>query len=232
MIIKVDTINAQRQLIKGFSELSKKKVDLSITRAINSALGKTQTAAIRAVTGRYNLTREEVAKKFFVVKASPASITSMMRGYLKAYNQPFTLAAFNPKEINQGMATITKGGRVTGGRKAIGLRANKKLIKSGVIVEVIRGQQKVLKSAFIALRNKNSAGGFSVSARGKYNRGFQFNNDDANRSLRGIGVASALRTNELNKPLKEYAENEYLRILYKELEKRVKGVGEQHSKYV
>jgi hypothetical protein len=154
----------------------------------------------------------------------------MMRGYLKAYSRPFSLSFFNPVEINEGLVTATKRGRVSKGFKsAKGLRANNQAVKRGIVVEVLRGQKKVLNSAFIALRG--NSGNIRIAARGKYEKGkgFQFKNEGASTSLRGISVASALRSNNINPILKEYAENEYLRILYKELQKRVKSIGEQHA---
>lgn len=232
--IKIDVRDAQAHLLRAFKGLNKNEVYLSIARSINSALMKTQTASVRAITSRYNLTYGQVSDKFRVVRSSPATASSILRGYLKVYNNPFSLSAFNPKEISDGMATLTKRGRISGGRKAIGLRANKKLIKSGVIVEVIRGEQKVLQGAYIAIRNKANNSSFSVSARGKYEggRGFNFKEDGASKSLRGIGVLSAFRSNEIMPIIKEYAENEYLLILSRELRKRVQGVGGQHSKHL
>jgi hypothetical protein len=231
--IRIDVRDAQRMLIRAAAELSAAKVKLSISRAINSALGKTQTLAIRAITARYNLKYGQVAKKLFMVRASPVS---PYRGYLKVYNQPFLLSAFNPREIRHGVATarmsekgnISRRGHFQSKRVA-GLRANKMLVRNGLIVQVIKGQDAVLKSATLAFRQGRTNA--SVSARGQYgNRGFEFDAGQKNKSLRGIGVGSALRSNNVAPMVREYAENEYLLLLSKELRKRIKGIGEQHAR--
>lgn len=237
MIFKLDTRAAERALIKGFSGITQKQVNLSITRAINDALAKTKTAAIRSVTSRYNLSAEQVRDKMFVVKASPKSTESMSRGYLKVYNQPLSLSEFNPRQISNGVATGRMNDKGNFARKGTfqpkrmsKLRANKQAVKNGVIVQVIRGQDKVMKTAFLAFRQGRTNA--SVSARGQYARGFNFKDDGASKSLRGVGIASALRSNHISPILQEYAENEYYRILYRELQKRLKGIGEQHSRYL
>lgn len=227
MQISIDTTHAQKTLIKEFSKLGKKKVDLSIYRSINAALRKTQTASIRAITGRYTLTRGQVAKKFYVVQAR-ASAPYM--GYLKAYNNPFTLGFFNPRMLKDGVATGKMGSKgAFASRKVKGLKINNKLTnQNGVIVTVIRGQDKIIPSAFLAFRQGKAQP--SVSARGEYNRGFGFDGSKGNKSLRGVGVVSAINSNDIRGTLIQYAENEYLRILYEELQKRVKGIGEQHAR--
>lgn len=222
--IKIDVIKATRDLTKALDQLSEKKVQLSIYRSLNSAIGKTQTQGIRFITTRYNLKREQVANRFYVQKASPSN---PYNAYLKVNNTPFSLSQFNPRQISNGVATGRFGtSKSFASKKVKGLRANKSLIKSGVIVQVIRGTDKVIDSAFLSFRQGKSTP--STSARGRYNGGFKFNEDESNRSLRGVGVGSALRSNEITPKLRDYASQQYVDILYKELQKRVKSVGETH----
>lgn len=222
--IKIDVKKATNDLIKGFDQLSEKKIQLSIYRSLNSAIGKTQTQGIRFITTRYNLKREQVADRFYVYKASPSRPYS---AYLKVNNTPFSLSQFNPRQINNGVATGRFGtSKSFASKKVKGLRANKSLIKSGLIVQVIRGTDKVIDSAYLAFRRGKSTP--STSARGKYNEGFKFNQDESARSLRGVGVGSALRSNAITPILREYASEQYLSILTKELQKRIKSVGESY----
>ena len=143
---------------------------------------------------------------------------------------------FNPKQITGDIVTarMGKNGNISKkgnfqSKRAAALRANKMLVKNGLIVQVIRGQDKVLKTAYLAFRQGRTNA--SVSAKGQYgNRGFEFSDDLRSKTLKGIGVGSALRSNKIAPVIKEYAENEYLLLLSKELRKRLKGIGEQHAR--
>lgn len=233
MKFTIDTAIAEKQLKEAFKELDTKRVHLSISRSINDALAKTRTVAARAVTSRYNLSYSDVAPKMFVVKSSPKSVDTMLRGRLMTYNNPFSLSKFNPKEIRENVVT-SKTSKKAGysSRKQGFLKAGTQKITTGVVVEVVRGEKKVIQSAYLSFRQGRSNP--TVAARGSYEggRGFNFREEAKSKSLRGIGVASVLRSNSINPILQEYAENEYLIILTRELKKRVDKIGEQHSKFI
>jgi hypothetical protein len=113
-------------------------------------------------------------------------------------------------------------------RKAKFLRLKGEKITSGIIVAVMKGKDKVIKSAFFTSRKDGT--GAAIAARGAYNKGFQFNDQDKRKSLTSISVASVIKSNNLKPDLQAYAEREYLRTLKEELLKRVKGVGEGHAR--
>jgi len=217
---EIDTTLATAKLTQVIRDLRPDKFDQAIYRAINSTLGKTNTFAIKSITTRYNLKRETVAKRFWVQMASPANPYT---GLLKVSRKPFSLAEFNPKQIDNGVATGRFGtGRSYASKKVKGLRANGSMVKSGTIVQVIRGETKVIQSAYIAFRNRGNA---TVSAAGTYQPdGFAFNSKEKSKTLYGVSVSGGINSNQIRPVLERYAKQEYVTILTREVMKKLKSI--------
>lgn len=219
--IKIDIKKATFDLVNAMDRLSQKNINLSIYRAINSSLGKTNSSAIKYIIERYNLKRAPVAKRFKKFLASPAR---PYVGTLAVNNRPFPMSEFNPRMIRDGVATGRFGtGRTWASKKVKGLRANKSLIKNGLVIQVLRGEDKVIDSAYLAFRGGRQQ--TSVSAAGHYgDNGFDFNKDEKAKSLYGVGPGSGLRSGDIPKRLQAYASSEYVKLLEKELQKRIKNI--------
>lgn len=220
--IHIDIKQATIDLVTALDRLSQKNINLSIYRSINSALSKSNTAAVRYIIERYNLKRASVANRFKKFLASPARPYT---GTLRVNNKPFPMSEFNPRMIRDGVATGRfGGGRTWASKKVGGLRANKSLIKNGLIIQIIRGEDKVINSAYLAFRSGRQQ--TSVSAQGRYGggSGFEFNQDEKAKSLYGVGPGSGLRSGDIPKNLQAFASNEYVKSLEKELQKRIKNI--------
>lgn len=228
-IIRVDITKASEQLIKGFSGLTEKKVSLSIMRSINAALGKTQTQMIRAVTDRYNLPRE-LFIKHLRTQAFKATPTNPYKGSIRYIPKQFSLSDFGARQIENGVATGRFGNnRSYASKRVKGLRANNKLVKSGVVVQILRGETKAIESAFLVFKSGTSNA--PTRARGKYGRDFEFNNEQGAKTLNTVSMQSILRNEKINQVVSETAAREYSSILQKELSKRVKSIGEGNIRF-
>ena len=225
--IVVDIKDATKTLLKGFESLSEKKIQLSVMRAINGALGKTQTQMIRAVYERYNMKSQIISDQVEVFKASPANAYS---GNIHVFNKQFKLTDFNPKEVNDGVATGRFSRTASYEKKNVkGLRANNKLVTQGLVVQIIRGQTKVIPSAYLSFKSDMSKA--RSSAKGQYNHGFNFDPEQGAKTLRTVSVLSMIQNEGIEKRYTETAKTEYSRQLYNELRKRLRGVGESNARF-
>lgn len=213
MKIEVYADKATKDLTRLYKELSKAEIDKSITRAINSTLLKVRTKANREIRQIYNLGAFQINSKLNITKSTYSNHT----GFLKAYNYTFPLKDFNPKQIQGNVITKRIGGKKGNFASSIVKRPS----YEGVMVEIMKGQSKVIKSAFLLFKGNQSG---SVKAKGTYSSGFSFNSKESIKTLSTVSIASALKNSTVNSNLKSYTTNEYSIILKRELEKRIKSI--------
>ena len=209
MKIEVYADKATKDIIKAFKELNKDEINKSIYRSINSTLAKVQTETSKQLRNKYNVSASQVKKGFYLSKASPSNLT----GKLFASNRTLPLQNFNPVEIKGDIRTKRVGGK----KGSYQSKQIKNPTKQGVYIEILKGEKKLITSAFLLLRGSNA----SVKARGEYSRGFDFINKEKSKSLSSVSVHSMMRNSEIQQDIKSYTEKEYQEILFRELKKRV-----------
>jgi hypothetical protein len=171
-MIEIETKDATDKLRKLADDLSERQIRKAIVRSLNKGIQMTNTVAKRAVRERYNVKSYNIDKTTKPISASPNTLTAK----LAAERGTLSLSAFNPTSIQTGM-----GGQLTRlkrqGGKAGGVTGKKiSRGKTGVYVEIIKGQKEALPGAFMGFwNNKNGASGGAVFARGEYEGStFQF----------------------------------------------------------
>ena len=213
MKIEVYADKATKELKKLATELSDDKVNKSIARAINSTLGLVKTQINREIRAKYRLGTTEINKGLFIKQSTYSTLT----GKILASPKTFPLTMFNPTEIKNNVITKRIGGKK-------GSFASKQVRKSayeGVMIEIIKGEKKVIQSAFLVFKGKSNG---SVKAKGSYSSGFGFNDQERATSLSTVSVASILRNGAIKQDLSTYINKEYSRILESELKKRINNI--------
>jgi bifunctional DNA-binding transcriptional regulator/antitoxin component of YhaV-PrlF toxin-antitoxin module len=163
-MIKVDTKKAAEDLKSVFWGLSTQNVKNATSRAINHVLGTSRTAMSNEIRSVYNIKAGDVKELTDITKATGNSQTGM----IMSSGTPLSLSKFNPVSTQ-----ARKGGMLTqikqyGGKKG-GFASSLKTKsgwKTGVKVEIIKGKEETLPSAFIA-----GSGSGTVMARGEYGTG-------------------------------------------------------------
>jgi len=220
MKIHVDNGNAIKEMKKLYNELNSKHITLSITRAINSTLGIVRTDVNKAIRARYNMTPTMVNNSAYIVQAK----YDRLEGYVKLYSNPIPLAQFNPRQVIDNTLIKRFGGR--GKKGAFGYQRTRANDTAGVIIEIIKGKSENIQSAFMLFRGN----GVQVKAKGRYSSGFQFNDKESNKSLKGVSIYSAYKNPEIQSRVEVDAKSKFRYLLAYEMEKRLKKIGEGNSR--
>jgi hypothetical protein len=194
------------------SAFSRKQIEKASSRAINQAMAQVKTQSVKQVAKIYRITAGEIRKDFFVLKSSPANLTS------KLYSTPYTkpLVNFNPVEVQE-------SGTGSGGRYALKINrkgefsAGKTRSKTiGLTVEITRGEKTTLRNAFLMFNGSS----VTVRAYGEYSGGgFNWNTDNTGKRsrLKTFSVAGAMRTDRVLRPLVNNASEIYAKTYYSQL---------------
>lgn len=162
-MIKVDVKKASLELEKAMLFLSSKDIKKATSRAINHTLSKTRTAVSKEIRSVYNMAASDVRDDTVIQKSTASNNVGM----IKANSRPLSLSKFNPISTAFGKGKILVDTRRVGGRKgSFGSAAVTKLgWKTGVSIEVAKGNREVIPSAFLL---HQASGNASVMARGNY----------------------------------------------------------------
>lgn len=219
MKIHVDNSNAIKEMKKLYSELNSNQITLSIYRAINSTMGIIKTNLSKGIRERYNMTPTMVNNSIDISGAKKDCLESVLR----LSSIPMSLSLFNPRQVVDGSLIKRVGGR---GKKGSFISQKTRINDTaGVVIEIIKGDSKTIKSASLLLRGTNG----TVKARGQYSRGFQFDSKEANKSLKGVSLYSAFKNQNIQSRIEADAKAKLRYQLAYEMEKRLKKIGESNS---
>lgn len=156
----IQTNDARKTLKELGKTLSAKEIGKAQSRAINHTMRISRTEARKRVKEHYNIPQKEL-RELDIKQAIPSNLV----GELKAPRQGIPLHNFSPK-----FETSTKSIRVSrkGEQKVREFRRVKKTPKGGVVIEVVKGQSKLIPYAFMV------PGYSPVFARGSYKKGGGF----------------------------------------------------------
>jgi len=218
--LRIDVSKATKELQKIAKDLTAAKVNQSISRAINHTLGKAKTSANKMVRDAYKMPADEVRNRIFINQASSSSLT----GKLIAVKAPLPIAAFNPKAVIGNIVTKRVGSYRNANNKKVATYGSSK-VRSGVVgvtIEIVKGQTKTIKSAFLAI-GRTSAG--SVKAAGKYaDNGFEFSDDGKGKrtTMNTKSVFWAIQSQTVGTDLTNQVRDDYRARVQHELIKGLK----------
>lgn len=163
-MIKIDTKEAAERLKSAFWGLSSQNVKNATSRAINHVLGTSRTAMSREIRSVYNIKAGDVRELTEVKRSNASNLTGM----ILSSGTPLSLSKFNPVSTQFGKGKILASIKQYGGKKGgfAGSAVTKLGWKTGVKIEVIKGKEENLPSAFIG-----GSGSGTVMARGEYGTG-------------------------------------------------------------
>lgn len=159
--VRKATETLQREFEKAFSE---KKIRSIVAVSINKSLLKIRTLLAKNVREVFNIDKSYILKGTEIDKAQ--NRFAGLTGYLLASNKPLGISAFDAKQINNGKLTEFIGKRSGKKKGAWGTRPTP-LNESGVFIEVFKGDQQCISSAFLVSAN----GGQFIAARGSDRKG-------------------------------------------------------------
>lgn len=213
-IVRIEVKKATEEIKKAFSDVNEANTKKAIGRAINHTLEKVKTQANKTIRETYKMPADEVRNRIFVMKSSSTS----MVGKVLASIAPLPLSVFNPVQITGNISTKKAGSyRNASGRKIATYASSKsKTGVVGVTVQVLVGQKKTLKSAFIGI---SRAGAGSVKALGKYGpTGFDFQTEGYKQTtLNSKSVYWAFNSEPVSKTLDNFMRDTYRLRLQHEL---------------
>lgn len=229
-LYRIDVKLATDKLKEAFKNVSTENTNKAIVRAINHTLKKANTEANKAIRARYHLPQDEInsrlklAQAYYTGKTASGVASKSLCGYIYGRTDPIPLARFNPVQIT-GNVAIKRAGfyRNTRGKKVAKFAPTKS--KPGVIgvtVQILEGQNKTIKSAFISM-SKSGAG--AVKAPGKYGpTGFVFQNEGPSQKtiLNSKSVYYALSEQAVRDKVNTKIGQEYNGRLLHELNKGLK----------
>lgn len=183
---------------------------------MNHSLAKGRTQAKREITSIYNIPSSLAMESMRVKNANSTTLT----GSIDASSRYTPLRHFKPKATSGNVTTRTTR---TG---ALYSRKTKRRSKNqGVQVEIIKGQRKIISSAFFMPGSFNA----TVVARGQYSqqRRFEFRtkrvtktgNDLPIDSLRTVSVFKSAINTTVQKRLADYVMGEYGKRITHEIER-------------
>lgn len=164
----IEVKEAADKLKSAFNQFSNKQMRIITATAVNKTLLKVRTQMAKDVMSVFNIDKQTFLQGTKIQKA--LSGYGKQYGYLMADTHPLNLANFGAKHISQDV--LTKFVRQKKGKK-LGKdeNVNAGLHSDGLFVEIFKGNEENIKSAFIATAN----GGTFVAARGKSTLGkFEF----------------------------------------------------------
>lgn len=171
-MIDIDVQAATEDIKAAFSSLTGKNAAVATMRAINHTLAKAQTQVSRQIRTVYNIAVKDVNDGLTLIHATESKVI----GQIMASTRPIPLVKFNPVEIIGDVQTKWSGSRKKGGFSS-------KKVKQGpigVTVEIIRGQPKTIRSAYVVFGGKGA-----VKAPGQYGAsGFEFATEQTHQSAR------------------------------------------------
>lgn len=202
-------------LTRAKEKLSSMQIITAMRMAINEGLTKGKTLVRRGTQETYNIKTavlNDDKKGIFVKRATNASLT----GYINASHIPLSLKEADPKF--QG-ATIAQHVKIKNGKARKGKTIKRSV--SFVSVEVIKGQRKILGSAFVPGVVTHGTSGMqfgttAIFARGKRGKpGFQFAKprypiDSLSTVSPGTATTNKRSLDIYNQPVNEYAQQRFI----------------------
>lgn len=155
----IEVKDAADKLKNAFTQFSAKQMRTITASAINKTLLKVRTQISKDVMNVFNIDKTTFLQDTKIQKA--LSGYGRQYGYLMANIQPLRLSNFAAQQISQNV--LTKFVRQKKGNKfAKDENVNSSLHSDGLFVEIFKGNEENIRSAFISTKN----GGTFVAARG------------------------------------------------------------------
>lgn len=157
----IEVREAAERLKQSFRQFNAKQMRTITATAVNKTLLKVRTQMAKDVMSVFNIDKQTFLQGTKIQKA--LSGYGRQYGYLMADTHPLNLTNFQAKSISQNVLTsFIKNKKKKGGEKFTHA-FNPYGDSSGLFVEIFKGNEENIKSAFIATAN----GGTFVAARGK-----------------------------------------------------------------
>jgi hypothetical protein len=215
-MIEIETKKATEDLRKLGNELSQRQIAKAIVRALNYAVQRVNTQAGREVRKLYNIKASELSKQTKPISANANNLTAA----LAAQFGTMSLNAFGAKSIQ-----TSSGVKQKISKKKHGFASSKiKRGAQGVYVEILKGHEQYIPSAFMGFWNKKgSASGGAIFARGEYGSGgFEFAKGRAPiTKLKTKSMYYMILNPDTAKPLTERGIDTYEKRLIHELTKGI-----------
>lgn len=184
-MIKVDASKAQTAFRNLQIQLGGNEYRQAAARSLYHTMQVGKSDINKAIRALYKISSAEVSDRLFVQNAS----TSSLQSTLWASIAPLPMSMFSPVEVAGNVVTKWKGSRKAGGFTS---KQQKKPGTAGVSVEIMKGNRKTLRSAFLSIKTAKGA----VRAFGKYGGdGFSFSNDQAGpiSTLKSLSIFWAIQ---------------------------------------
>lgn len=174
-MITVNTEQAISDLKKFFEPLTPKQAHTAVARSINETLTTGRAQLVREITSVYTIKPALARQQLSIVKSNVRVLEGKIMGHTRRHSlSDFKNSQFTGQTVRS-INTVREGGKPIKRLKVKGLTARgaarmKAKSRTGLAVEIRKGQSAIIPSAFLM----QSRGGVIWAARGAYNSQFNF----------------------------------------------------------
>lgn len=157
----IEVKEAADKIKSAFNQFSSKQMRAITATAVNKTLLKVRTQMSKDVMSVFNIDKQTFLQNTRIQKA--LSGVGKQYGYLMTDTHPLNLTNFGARTLNNGVISQfvkTKKGKK---QKGVTFKSNSPLNASGTFVEIFKGDEKQIQSAFLTTAN----GGTFIAARGQ-----------------------------------------------------------------